>query len=704
MPQLTIRVGASVDRSLAVAYRSFVEAGERARRATEESGKRGAAGFSGAMKKGTDQAEKNYRKMVSELEKENRKIARDADKAAKAQTTATEREARAQVRIIEKAAKDKVRAEKAAAREIEKDRRHTDRAIITGARLGRGAFDKGSRAAGNAFSTVTRSALGIAGSVARGAGVNFDLGSHIKSGVELESKAVDLSNSGYMPGKAGAAGVRQDSKAIEREARAVGDFAGYDPNQAIGGLQKFVAKTGDLQSGRDILKDMAKYARASGADLEDMVDAAGDVSNALGDTDNKGEKIKNVMRAIAAQGKEGAVEIKDLATQMAKLAAASSQFTGDPSQVMAQMGALTQMTRAKGGASSATQAATSVSSFTNTFSKGARLDAFKHYGVDIRGEGGKVDVKKAIFGAIKAASSTQHGGMAQFDKNMGKMFMDVRARSVTRGFETIFKEGGGGEAGLKKAMEAFDGLAAATMREQEITESFNRAMNTTEAKVQRFNNELSASATALKEGLEPAAKALAPLLVSLAKASADAIAQYTGTAEREKQRADVGVETSAINITSSLRRGQEKGVVSEAETQAAVKAKAALEGSILQKQQQVEKRREGLKAAGRLFGDDFDKVGEDAGLRKLAEGDGGVSEEASQQIADKQQLGRMREELEDLTREINSVNDKYMNGMLRVLEAASNGNALRVEVTNNQPLDPGPGGRRPPPGHQEAYR
>ena len=63
-----------------------------------------------------------------------------------------------------------------------------------------------------------------------------------------------------------------------REARQVANETGFGANQLMEGLQKFVGKTGDLETGRQVMRDLAKLSKATGTNLEDMVDAAGDVS------------------------------------------------------------------------------------------------------------------------------------------------------------------------------------------------------------------------------------------------------------------------------------------------------------------------------------------------------------------------------------------------------------------------------------------
>ena len=266
----------------------------------------------------------------------------------------------------------------------------------------------------------------IAGDIARGAGVDLNMGSYVSDYVTRQRMATELSNSGYMAPEAGkpitANNIRQDPKALLADASEAANAAAMDPTKAMEGLAAFVAKTGDLQTGREILADLAKTAKATGASLEDMVDAAGDVSANMGDVDNKGERIKAIMLAIAGQGKVGAVEIKDLASQMAKVAAAASMFEGDTGKNIAILGGFAQMARSKGGAASATQAATSVASFANMFSKGARLDAIeKTFGVTTTSStGARRNPEEILLEAIASASSAKHGGMKNFDATWGR--------------------------------------------------------------------------------------------------------------------------------------------------------------------------------------------------------------------------------------------------------------------------------------------
>lgn len=595
MAELKIRVGASVDRSLSLAYQPLIEAANKAAGAVARAGAKGGQALATTTKQGTSSAEKEYAKlarsaerwqrdMVRSAEKASRDEVRSAEKAARDKTRAAERATQARQRENDKIVRDVERSERAATAAAEREAsartRANERAMKAAARQNASEANRYGGYAIGAAKRAVGAGLGFAKTVAGGMGVNLDMGSLMTKGTELEKNAVDLSNQAFFSGKSGAAGQRQDPKVLAEEVRKVAMSTGNDSGDTMGGLQAFVAKTGDLESGRAILFDLSKLAKATGTNMQDMVDAAGDVANALGDVPNKGAAIKSVMTAIAAQGKEGAVEIKSLATQMAKLGAASTQFTGSSEQSMANMGALVQMTRAKGGAASSTQAATSVGSFVSTFSKGARRKAFDAAGVQVEAADGKLrNPRDIIIDALKATKGDTVG--------MGKMFMDVAARRVTRGFETTYKEAGGGAAGIKAVEQAFNDLARATMLQTEIEESFARAMQTSDAKAKVFNEQLGKVATELQAALLPALQGMAPLLVSMTGSVATFIGKVTGATEAKRRTDDVGVDTRAANAAGTVHQILRTGRTVDGETEEAAKARDALKATVERRKKEL---------------------------------------------------------------------------------------------------------------------
>jgi hypothetical protein len=581
MAEIRIKIGASVDRGLENAFRPVEESARRARKTVRTEMEAAAKEQARAQKGATDQATKAARDAAREQAKAARDAAREKMRAARDAAKEAAKLDRERVKSANQAERDilraKAQAEREKRREEERAQRESVRAARDAAREQERAFARAEReraklthgmqkqqaaerrALGAAVSTaagIGRKGASFGASiirdVAQGAGVDLSLASHTANATKTEAKVTDLVNAGYMPGQAGPNGKRQNAAELQQQVYSVAMQTATSGEDVAGGLQKFVAKTGDLQGGRDLMIDLARYSKATGADMTDMADAAGDISNALGDVPNKSEKIKETLRAVAAQGKDAAVEVKDLASQMAKLGAASSTFSGDSAHVMAQMGALTQMSRAKGGSASATQAATSTLSFANTFSKGARLDKFEKFGVKVRGEDGKVDAKKVILDSIRAASSKEHGGMQNFDRNMGQMFMDTRARSATRGWETLFKEKGGDENAIKFLSQEMDRLTNATMNEKEVRDSLAVAMNTSASKAQLFNTQMEGTANALKNNLQPAFEQLAPMAISAAAAFADAVGFWSGAAHNDKLKKDTEAENNAGNARRDL--------------------------------------------------------------------------------------------------------------------------------------------------------
>src|SRR6185436_14121741 len=95
----------------------------------------------------------------------------------------------------------------------------------------------------------------------------------------------------------------------------------------------FTDVTGDLETARQLLPEMSKVALATSTDLAELGSAMGSAFIPLADQiKNPTERLKAmnaVMKATAGMGAVGAVEVKDLAAEMAGLAAASQRFGGN---------------------------------------------------------------------------------------------------------------------------------------------------------------------------------------------------------------------------------------------------------------------------------------------------------------------------------------------------------------------------------------
>jgi hypothetical protein len=540
---IRITIGAVVDPSMARAFVPLEQAAAKAQAKVR----------GGAQRAGRDQtaiAEAAAAKQAAAAERKAQAVIRADQKATTALTRAeaaltaqAERQAQRRVAIAQREFDARLRASK-------KARSEEEREIL---RAGQGRDVRGRFAGGGAEASTTRRTarefghrsvsnlgqaarfgMGVAGDFARGAGVDLSLGNAVGRNVELEKRATELSNSGWNPNAdAGdAARVRVEPEKIQSAVKEAADANKVGRVETMSGLQAFVGKTGDLRAGMALMKELGGLAKATGTDMGDMINAAGDAFTALEgikDPEDRLKRTASVMRVIAGQGKLGAVEIADLASQMAKLGANATAFEGNADDNVAMMGAFAQMSRKKGGSASATQAATSVASLVNTFKTPARIKAFKAEGIDVMNDAGMIRNPQQL---MMAALSKTRGDPERFKK----MFANVQGARAVEGFATTYRQARGearksgasddaaDAAGLRAVSEEFERLKKVAMGEGEIRDSLNRRLANSDSKVQEWQNRLDDVAGELQGKLTPALERAAPGLVKLADATATVVA------------------------------------------------------------------------------------------------------------------------------------------------------------------------------------
>ena len=517
---IQIRVGASLDRSVATVFA----------RLREES------------KKATDQIAGDSRKAARDEQQQRRQALRDQQRQLAEERRARESELRDEVRAKDRAERQKVQAAKRAAREEEKilrnlrrgekegmrdaerERKRIDRERMRSYREQVRQRDEIMRNVGHVGRHVLRFAGHVFGDLARGAGVNLDFGSHVEANTEMESVLAATANEGYQP-----TDPRNNRRIgigeLQRESFGVAEKTGYNANEIARSYQEYVGRTGDLQSAREIMFDLGKIAKATGSNLQDVVGAAADVGNQLGDIPDKGAAISRVMMQIAEEGKKGAIPMRSMATQMSKLAANARMMEGDAGANIGLFGAVAQSSKLQGGSASASQAATSIMSMMSTFSSPARAAAFKRLGIRLSGAGGKYRNIEDL--AIESFQKTQKGNDVQAS-NMAfaALFSNVRAQRALGGFQSIFRttyaktQGNDQEklaAATKAVRDEFTRLSE-KMDETELNESFARAMNTSASKAAQFNTAMQEVVQQVQTNvLLPLMQEIAPDLVALAR-------------------------------------------------------------------------------------------------------------------------------------------------------------------------------------------
>lgn len=409
-------------------------------------------------KQALDKAERETARAAAEKvrieDRANQKAIRDREARAKAVERIQEREFRDLQRSIAREERAKDAAAKRWVRQREREQRIAEHEAIKDRRRFVGAI--GGAIAGGVHAGATKvvgKAMQTAGMVGQ-LGGGFGIAESVQRTVALRGKLADIASrdTGTDPKNPKA---RRSTASLEGVVRGATTEFGIEADKGADALDKFASKTGELQKGLDMLRGLSELSRAGAGDLDDLADAAGDIFNA--DKTQSAEQVLQKLRMFAVQGQKGAVEMKDLASQMAKIGAAAGRFEGGAERNLLTFGALAQGARESGGAASATQATTAVASLSNQFYKNARLGKMAALGVDVKTkEGYNRPIDEILIELMQGAekkSRAKGGGLKDFDMFMGTAIADAQARRATAPLEAAFKGAGGGEAGIKAVKE-----------------------------------------------------------------------------------------------------------------------------------------------------------------------------------------------------------------------------------------------------------
>lgn len=546
MAELKIRVSAAADPSLKTVFKPIEEAAARAQQAAKRSadghtkaardtaaaGDRGAA----AQAKAADKTAASHARAVAKIEKELAKLAaaeqRAAARGAEAHARAEQRKTQMAMREFDRRLQAAKRAHEAEEREILRTAARAQQAAAktsaAQAQAQRSSRARDVEAARDGLKKSMQAAGYVGRELAQGLGVDFSIGGATQRNVELERRSSLLSLQSRREGSTEQLTADEVSARI-REAATAGGFSNLD---AAEGVSRFAAKTGDVGSALRLMRELGPLAQATGTSLTDMVSAAGEVSNALGDMKGE-ERIKAIgeaMRAFTAQGMEGSVEISDMASQAAKLSAAAGGIAGDRGKTLGTLGALIQVARASGGATSAEEAGTAISGFVNTLRTPARRKRFAEAGVEIEDAttGLLRDPQKIIEDSIVAADTDT----AKFKS----LFQNVSGARAVEGFRSSYlearakaKAGGASDkeakrAGLTAIRSTFDTFAGASLSPEKVEAMMAERLQNSDVKAQQFQNRLDEIGARAGEKLLPALERLAPVILQVVDAFAGTVA------------------------------------------------------------------------------------------------------------------------------------------------------------------------------------
>lgn len=137
-----------------------------------------------------------------------------------------------------------------------------------------------------------------------------------------------------------------------------------DPSQLFSAVEKIVSKTGDLKFAEENLENFAYTISATGSAGEDIGAMGADLMKKFGIKD--ADLMIAKLGKLANQGKEGAFELRDLASQGERITAAYASTGRTGSGAVDEMGAMIQMVIQ--GTGTAEQAATAFDALIRNFS------------------------------------------------------------------------------------------------------------------------------------------------------------------------------------------------------------------------------------------------------------------------------------------------------------------------------------------------
>ena len=474
MANIVYKFVASDADSVKKAFDDIGNAAKRSARQTEQSAKRG----SRSQRKAVGDQERAARRLADTEARQQHKVHRIARRnqlrRARANRRAREREARETKRALNKKAQMERRAQDRMARDRRRqqiaqmraeDRLRNQRRSRRMA-IGRGVVGMGARVVGGAALAT--------GAVA---------GQAVREAMSLQSQVAKLAVQMRGAGQQ----LRDPTRLRQQMQDAAAATPGMKAADIAGGVSQFVTATGEGKLGVQMAETFATVAQAADADIRDIASAAAQLFDKF---DVKSvDQMSEALAKWVFQGKKGAFELNDMASQANRLAAAAKRWGGmNNARGAAVMGGLAQM--ARGSTGSPEMAATAIENmFTQLTTKSKQIK--KEYGVNVYDSQGRAkDITKLLPSLISAVE--RKSGKAGLPAAMAKLF-GARGIKAVSPLQTAFMEAGGGakgaaamEAVLKDAIEATgdysevqrDAATMQTMAGAKLTASWEKIKST----------------------------------------------------------------------------------------------------------------------------------------------------------------------------------------------------------------------------------
>lgn len=312
---------------------------------------------------------------------------------------------------------------------------------------------------GNSIGTFSKMGANVDGLRARYAAVTAEIEKtrkaqeKLKAAGELRASGTSMmASGGMMIGAAAAAAITfgkpvRESAELEHNLQMIGNTANMGKaeigalkdqifavskasNKSIGevtsGIGFLIAAGMEAKTATATIGTIAKASTATGASVEDLAKAVFTLNDSLNISP---EQTKAALNILAQAGKEGNVELKDMAKQLPVLGAAFKSLKMEGAESVASMGAALEIARK--GAADADEAANNMKNFLAKITSPETLNkAKKNFGIDLykiiqdAQKAGKNPFEASMKAIIKATQGDQ--------KKIGELFGDMQVQNFLR--------------------------------------------------------------------------------------------------------------------------------------------------------------------------------------------------------------------------------------------------------------------------------
>ena len=267
---------------------------------------------------------------------------KESQAAARASTAAIAAESRRQIAIEQAASRERIAL---AARE---SRERIAKAREEGVAKRAAAYQAERLNAASGKKPVGRDVVtGAAGGARRAGGAIATAAGVVTGGIGLAT-IVNAGRSQLELGKRNALLQNSSGRDLDfvRMSKDISNATGADASEVMGGFEKIAGKAGGegIDQVKSKMLDLAKIAKGAGVNMTDL----GDVVATLVNRGAKADDLAGIIAGLVQQGKDGAVEFKDLATMLDASSGALGRFKMGTTDRLLSAGGLSQVARTFG--------------------------------------------------------------------------------------------------------------------------------------------------------------------------------------------------------------------------------------------------------------------------------------------------------------------------------------------------------------------